>query len=374
MQVNGFKDLVTIVGSFPNIQAGQTLQVQGSWYNHPKHGQQFNMTGYKESKPATLTGIEKYLGSGLIKGVGPVTAKRIVAHFGLDTLDIIEQEIGRLVEVPGIGKKRVQMIQSTWEEQRVIKDVMIFLQGHGVSTTYAVKIFKQYGHESISIVTDNPYKLAEDIFGIGFHTADKIAFKVGVSPWSKYRYKSGLLHILSEAAEDGHCFLPLPELVNSAIELLNYDEHQTDGEAVVKTAQDMTETEDLIVEQVGKMLLCYKPTFYYTEQNLAKLLLKQLENPINIDLPRVKDWIQRYNQSKRIKLSPQQLEAVIKAVSSRVMVLTGGPGTGKTFTQKLLWHCGRPWVKKLAWLLPPVGLLKDWVKWPDWRQKHSIVY
>ena len=132
MQVKGFKDLVTIVGSFPNIQAGQTLQVQGSWYNHPKHGQQFNMTGYKESKPATLTGIEKYLGSGLIKGVGPVTAKRIVAHFGLDTLDIIEQEIGRLVEVPGIGKKRVQMIQSTWEEQRVIKDVMIFLQGHGV--------------------------------------------------------------------------------------------------------------------------------------------------------------------------------------------------------------------------------------------------
>ncbi|MCH2247838.1 MAG: ATP-dependent RecD-like DNA helicase [Crocosphaera sp.] len=354
MQVNGFKDLVTIVGSFPNIQAGQTLQVQGSWYNHPKHGQQFNMTGYKESKPATLTGIEKYLGSGLIKGVGPVTAKRIVAHFGLDTLDIIEQEIGRLVEVPGIGKKRVQMIQSTWEEQRVIKDVMIFLQGHGVSTTYAVKIFKQYGHESISIVTDNPYKLAEDIFGIGFHTADKIAFKVGVSPWSKYRYKSGLLHILSEAAEDGHCFLPLPELVNSAIELLNYDEHQTDGEAVVKTAQDMTETEDLIVEQVGKMLLCYKPTFYYTEQNLAKLLLKQLENPINIDLPRVKDWIQRYNQSKRIKLSPQQLEAVIKAVSSRVMVLTGGPGTGKTFTQKTIVALWQAMGKKIG-LAAPTG-------------------
>jgi len=208
MQVPRMRELVTVVGSFPNLQAGQTLNIQGEWHNHPKHGQQFQMTQYSETKPATLTGIEKYLGSGLIKGVGPVTAKRIVAHFNLETLDIIETEINRLIEVPGIGKKRVNMIQSAWVEQKSIKEVMVFLQGHGVSTTYAVKIFKKYGNNSITTVSENPYQLAIDIYGIGFLTADRIARNVGVSPWSKYRYKSGLLHILGEASEDGHCFLP----------------------------------------------------------------------------------------------------------------------------------------------------------------------
>ncbi len=151
MLVKGFRELVAIIGNFPNIQAGMTLSVQGYWYDHPKHGQQFQVKGYTESKPATLTGIEKYLGSGLIRGVGPVTAKRIVAHFQLETLEIIENQIERLIEVPGIGKKRVKMIQDTWAQQKAIKDVMIFLQGHGVSTTYAVKIFKQYGNNAISI-------------------------------------------------------------------------------------------------------------------------------------------------------------------------------------------------------------------------------
>ncbi|MEA5511806.1 ATP-dependent RecD-like DNA helicase [Crocosphaera sp. UHCC 0190] len=354
MQVKGFKDLVTIIGSFPNIQAGQTLQLQGSWYNHPKHGQQFNVSQYTETKPATLTGLEKYLGSGLIKGVGPVTAKRIVNHFGLDTLEIIENEIERLVEVPGIGKKRVKMIQKTWEEQKAIKDVMVFLQGHGVSTTYAVKIYKQYGEKAISTVTDNPYQLATDIYGIGFHTADKIAVNIGVSPWSKYRYKSGILHILSEAAEDGHCFLPLPELVNEAIELLNFDEHQTDAEAVNQVVIAMKEAEELIVEEVGTIKLCYKPTFYYTEQNLAKLLLKHLESPITVDLLRVKNWIQRYTQSKRISLSQQQQEAVTMAAASRIMVLTGGPGTGKTFTQKTIVALWQAMGKKIG-LAAPTG-------------------
>lgn len=200
LQVPRFRDQVKIVGNFASIQAGATLQLKGYWENHSTHGQQFRVVEYTETKPATLTGIEKYLGSGLIKGVGPVTAKRIVAHFGLETLDIIERQIERLVEVPGIGKKRVVTIQKTWEDQKVIKDVMVFLQGHGVSTTYAVKIFKQYGDAAIATVTQNPYQLAEDIFGIGFLTTDKIARQIGVSPWSKYRYQSGLLHVLSTAA------------------------------------------------------------------------------------------------------------------------------------------------------------------------------
>jgi exodeoxyribonuclease V alpha subunit len=197
------RDLITIVGSFANIQAGQTLHMSGIWKEHPKFGQQFQVKTYRETKPATLTGIEKYLGSGLIKGVGPVTAKRIVAHFGLETLDIIEHQIERLVEVPGIAKKRVKMIQTTWETQKAIKDVMLFLQGHGVSTTYAVKIYKQFGDESISIVTQNPYRLATDIYGIGFVTADAIARNIGIEPHSEYRYRSGLLHVLGEASEEG---------------------------------------------------------------------------------------------------------------------------------------------------------------------------
>jgi exodeoxyribonuclease V alpha subunit len=191
LKVPKFQDLVTIVGSFATIQAGQTLTLKGSWKEHPNYGQQFQVVQYIETKPATLTGLEKYLGSGLIKGVGPVMAKRIVARFGEQTLDVIENHIERLVEVPGLGKKRVALIEKTWAEQKVISEVMVFLQGHGVSTTYAVKIFKQYGLCAIATVTDNPYQLAEDIFGIGFLTADKIAQNIGVSPWSKYRYISG---------------------------------------------------------------------------------------------------------------------------------------------------------------------------------------
>jgi exodeoxyribonuclease V alpha subunit len=167
-------ELITIVGSFANIQPGQTLQLTGFWKDHPQYGFQFQVTQYRETKPATLTGIEKYLGSGLIKGVGLVTAKRVVAHFGLETLDIIENQIDRLIEVPGIGKKRIKLIQSAWESQRAIKEVMIFLQSHGVSTTYAVKIYKQYGDNSIATVTENPYQLAKDVYGIGFITSDTI--------------------------------------------------------------------------------------------------------------------------------------------------------------------------------------------------------
>jgi exodeoxyribonuclease V alpha subunit len=208
-------ELITIVGTFPNIQPGQTLQLEGFWREHPKYGSQFQVSQYRETKPATLTGIEKYLGSGLIKGVGTATAKRIVAHFGLDTLDVIENHSDRLSEVPGISPKRILAIQEAWESQKSIKEVMLFLQGHGVSTTYAVKIYKQYGDESIATVSNNPYQLANDIYGIGFVTADAIARNLGFQPNSEFRYRSGILHVLTEAADDGHCFLPQLELVEA---------------------------------------------------------------------------------------------------------------------------------------------------------------
>ena len=188
---------MTIIGQFPKIHAGQTLRLSGIFREQPKYGRQFQCLHAQETKPATLTGLEKYLGSGLIKGIGPVTAKRIVAHFGLETLEVIEQQCSHLIEVPGIGERRVAMIERAWAAQKAIKEVMLFLRGHDVSTTYAVKIYKQYGDQAIQIVSKNPYQLATDIYGIGFITADTIARKIGIAPDADFRYQAGILYVLS---------------------------------------------------------------------------------------------------------------------------------------------------------------------------------
>ncbi len=331
LNTGNVKNLITIVGSFANIQAGQTLQLEGQWREHLQYGSQFEVVKYEEIKPATLTGMEKYLGSGLIKGVGPVTAKRIVNWFGLDTLDVIENQIERLSEVPGIAVKRIAMIQHTWAEQKSIKEVMIFLTGHGVSTTYAVKIYKQYGDNAIATVTENPYQLARDIFGIGFLTADKIARNIGVSPWSKFRYCAGVLHVLSQASEDGHCYLPEKNLVLLTKELLTIEEHEAEETTIASILSEMVAQEQLIKEKNEEELLYYKPSFFYSEQHLAKLLQQKLATNLEVDLERVRSWINRYTASRKIELSPQQYVAVVKAASEKVMILTGGPGTGKSF-------------------------------------------
>ncbi len=337
LQVPGSRDLVTIVGNFANLQAGQTLRLQGYWKNHPKYGLQLNVVNYQETKPATLTGIEKYLGSGLIRGVGPVFARRIVAHFGLETLEVIESHLDRLVEVPGIGHKRVKSIKDAWETQKAIKEVMVFLQGHGVSTTYAVKIYKQYGDGAIATVTENPYQLADDIYGIGFLSADRIARNLGVSPHSRFRYRAGVLHTLAEAGEDGHCFLPRPELVNRAVEKLSQDDYQAESAAVVSVIEEMAAKEELMVELAeGNMPLCYKPAFYYGERHLAKLLKERLNQPLPVKEAEVASWLGRYTHSQGIDLSPQQHKAVLMAATHRVMVLTGGPGCGKTFCTRTI--------------------------------------
>jgi exodeoxyribonuclease V alpha subunit len=353
LKVPRASDLVTIVGSFANIQAGQTLQLQGQWREHPQYGSQFQVIDYKETKPATLTGMEKYLGSGLIKGVGPVTARRIVKHFGLETLDIIEQQIDRLIEVPGIAKKRIKMIQTAWEQQKAIKEVMLFLSSHGVSTTYAVKIYKQYGESAIATVTENPYQLAIDIYGIGFLTADKIARQVGVSPWSKFRYQAGVLHILSKAAEDGHCYLPQSQLLKTAIELLSFEEHQAEAEAIANILSEMVEEEQLITDYEGETLY-YKPSFFYAEQNLARLLKQHLSSPIEVDLERVRNWLNRFTATRGIKLSSQQWLAVEMAAREKVLILTGGPGTGKTFLTRTIVALWKAMGKKIM-LAAPTG-------------------
>jgi len=247
--------------------------MEGTWREHPKYGAQYQVAQYRETKPATLTGIEKYLGSGLIKGVEPVTARRIVAHFQLETLDIIENQIDRLSEVPGIAKKRVKSIQTAWQTQKAIKEVMLFLQGHGVSTTYAVKIYKQYGDESIAIVTENPYRLATDVYGIGFVTADAIARHLGIHPNSEFRYRCGILHVLGDAAEDGHCFLPQAELVEKVVKRLVLPDHRIEPDDILSLTTDMSLDEELIMQggpgELQGQFLCYAPSFFHTEQGLT---------------------------------------------------------------------------------------------------------
>ncbi|OYE01695.1 SF1B family DNA helicase RecD2 [Nostoc sp. 'Peltigera membranacea cyanobiont' 232] len=354
-----FRDLTTIVGSFANIQPGQTLQLTGFWRDHPQFGPQFQVTNYKETKPATLTGIEKYLGSGLIKGVGPVTAKRIVAHFGLETLDIIENQIERLIEVQGIAKKRITLIKNAWSTQKAIKEVMVFLQSHGVSTTYAVKIYKQYQDKAVDTVTHNPYQLATDIYGIGFLTADKIARNLGVAPDSEFRYCAGIIHVLTEAAEDGHCYLPQPKLIEKVIKLLTTEEYQPTEDAITNMITDMGAREELVRERIRddygeKLLLCYKPTFFHTEQNLAQLISRRLRQPLAQDMPRVRGWIERFTASHKIQLSQQQQQAVEIAAYSPLMIITGGPGVGKTFTTHTIVSLWKAMGKSIA-LAAPTG-------------------
>jgi exodeoxyribonuclease V alpha subunit len=351
-------ELITITGNFASIQAGQTLQLQGTWKEHPKFGAQFQVTQYRETKPATITGIEKYLGSGLIKGVGPITAKRIVAHFGLQTLDIIEHQIERLAEVPGIAQKRVKLIQAAWVTQKAIKEVMLFLQDHGVSTTYAVKIYKQYGDAAIETVTHNPYQLATDVYGIGFVTADAIARNLGIAPGSEFRYRSGILHVLGEAAEEGHCFLPEDELVDRVVKRLEIADHRPDPEQVSRLIEQMVVDGELVkteapiagLEQFGY----YAPPFFGAEQKLAERLQELLKQPLEVDMPRVQRWIDRFVEKTGIPLSEDQRQAVEMAASQRVLVLTGGPGTGKTFTTRTIVALWKAMGKSIA-LASPTG-------------------
>ncbi len=340
LNVPGIRELITILGRFPDIHAGQTLRLTGFWREHPKYGQQFQVISAQEMKPATLTGLEKYLGSGLIKGIGPVTAKRIVAHFGLETLEIIEQSCSRLIEVPSIGERRVSMIERAWEAQKAIKEVMIFLQGNGVSTTYAVKIYKQYGDQAIEVVSKNPYQLAADIYGIGFVTADTIARSLGIAPDSDFRYQAGILHVLSLASEEGHCFLPESELVEQVVKQLALPEHTVDPTRIGALIAQMGKGKQLNIESgygdLQMQCICYAPAFYHTEQSLATRLAAFVRNPVEVDLPRVQRWIDGYTQKMGIALSDQQRQAVELAALSRLLVLTGGPGCGKTFTTRTI--------------------------------------
>jgi exodeoxyribonuclease V alpha subunit len=275
--------------------------------------------------PATLTGIEKYLGSGLVKGIGPIMAKRIVARFGLETLDIIEGSSEKLQEVEGIGPIRVERIAKAWQDQREIREVMVFLQGEGVSSTYAVKIYKVYGDRAISVVKENPYRLALDISGIGFKTADKIAQNMGIDPSSPMRAEAGIIHVLSEMVDDGHVYYPYEELKEKAAELLEV------GKEFLDTALGtLTEQRRVVIEEHPEHRAVYLTPLHVAEVNVAirlKTLLNSPKQLSQIDIEKAIEWVQRANH---IELAEMQKEAIRKAITGKVMVITGGPGTGKT--------------------------------------------
>lgn len=322
VKVKGYDELVTLVGNLLEVPAGSVLLCEGDWKVDKRYGSQFVAQTWEEVMPATLYGIEKYLGSGLVKGIGPKFAQLIVNRFGLDTIEIIETDIKRLYEVPGIGQKRVEKIAESWEKQKDIKNVMLFLQGYGVSTAYAAKIYRQYGKESIDTVKTNPYKLADDIWGIGFKTADTIASKMGYEKNDLRRLKSGVTYTLSHMAEEGNVYAEEEQLVKSAIELLD-----ADVTPVRQAISEMLQSEDLIADAEA----IYMPPFYYAEVGTANRLNKLLDcvegNMFNI----IPD-ISVISKQTGVEYDEVQAEAIREAVSSKVMVLTGGPGTGKTTT------------------------------------------
>lgn len=265
MKVNakGYKDLVTLTGSLLDVPVGSVLLCEGNWKVDARYGQQFIVESWQEVMPATIYGIEKYLGSGLVKGIGPVYAKAIVGKFGLETLDVIENDIERLLEVPRLGRKRVEKIRESWEKQKDIKEVMVFLQGYGVSTAYAAKIYRQYNKESIKTVQDNPYQLADDIWGIGFKTADGIASRMGYGNNDPRRCRSGILYTLNQLAEDGHVYAEPEQIVESAVKLLEAEET-----SVREALASMIEAKDVIADSEA----IYLPPFYYAESGSAKRL------------------------------------------------------------------------------------------------------
>ena len=323
VKVKGYDDLVTLVGNLLDVPAGSVLLCQGEWRVDRKYGQQFQCSTWEEVMPATAYGIEKYLGSGLVKGIGPKFARLIVDRFGTGTIDVIETDIERLNEVHGIGPKRIAKIRESWEKQKDIKNVMLFLQGLGVSTAFASKIYREYGKESVSKVQENPYRLADDIWGIGFKTADGIASRMGYGKDDPRRVRSGILYTLGQLADEGHCFATDEQLLGTAAELLDVGE-----EAIGAVLADMSGAGDVITD--GEAI--YLPPFHYAECGVARRLLA-LRNGNGSLFPEDEPELPR---GEGIVYDETQLEAVRLALKSKVMVLTGGPGTGKTTTTKAI--------------------------------------
>ena len=317
------ENLLTIVGNMASVNVGENYELKGEWINNQKYGWQFSFKDYVLILPTSLLGLKRYLSSGLIKGVGPATAERIVNHFGNRTLEVLESNLQRLTEIEGIAEKRIKVIKKSWEEQKEIKRVMLFLQSYQITTGYAVKIFKNYGNTAIEKLKENPYRLIDDVMGIGFKIADRIAQKLGMKSDSPERIKAGIKYILQELANQGHCYGKEIEIIRFGSELLEADE------SLVEDALARLKDNDEIIIQSEKIWL---PYYYFSELGVCKKLIELLRYPhqfIHIDIEaKIKSLEHKYH----ISFAFEQREVINQVLLNRVLVLTGGPGTGKTTT------------------------------------------
>jgi len=322
-------NLVTIVGNAFELQCGEKIEVTGKWILNRNYGQQFEIESIKTAEPATAVGIKNYLGSGLIKGIGPVMANRIVSHFKLDTLKILDEEPERLNEIDGIGKKRINLIFKSWKKHKNIREVMIFLQSYGISNTYATKIYNNYGDNSINVIKVNPYRLSEDIFGIGFKTADKIALKTGIEKDSLFRIKAGIIHLLKSAEDDGHCYLPYEEFIEIAEDFLWVELGK------ITDALSKLEGEGRIIIVKDDISKVYLASIYNAEKYVSEKILAILSHEMEPKIRGSKkdgiyDLINNLAAKERIILDDIQMKAIEKAVTEKILVITGSPGTGKS--------------------------------------------
>lgn len=321
---------VTVVGNFGYIQPGEEVRVYGTWACHPNFGMQFQALKFTLLKPATLKGIEKYLGSGMIKGIGPVTARKLVETFGLDTLEVIESNPERLAECPGIGQSKADKIAAGWFLQRSIQDIMIFLQGHGISPAYATKIFRKYDRESVRKVSENPYILAHEVPGMGFKKADSIAAEFGITGNDARRLKAGILYVLSTITKDGHLFLKEEELFKLANEILQVSEREDLAQAI----KTLLLEKKLVVREFRQDRLYYLPGSFRAEEGSAVLVKRMIANEKPVVRQQVMDALETALAGHGLQLSEIQQLAVESSLKHNFLIITGGPGTGKTTTLK----------------------------------------
>lgn len=320
------RDLVTIVGYILLLNEGQSVRVTGEWVNHPEYGQQLKIESCSESLPSTIEGIEKYLASGLIEGVGPVTAKRLVEKFGADTLDIIEYNPERLTEVEGIGERKAAVIAEAFQEQRELRNVMVFLQTYGISPGNSIKIYKKYGQNAVNLIKENPYRLTVDVFGIGFKTADSIARNLGIDKTSRYRLMAGIKYVLTEySGSGGHTYIPSEVLIEKGMELLGVDRDLLEESCI-----SLALNKEIVMENIEDTTAVYLMPFYYSELGVSKRILELLSSGTDELKVDIEEEIKEYEAETGIELARQQKDAIRCAIKNGVAIITGGPGTGKT--------------------------------------------
>jgi exodeoxyribonuclease V alpha subunit len=325
IKARGHRDLITVIGHAASISAGEWVTASGDWVTDHTHGQQFKARFMRTSAPTSIDGIEKYLGSGMIRGIGPVYAKKMVKAFGKKVFDIIEAEPDRLREVTGIGVMRAKRITDAWAEQKIVREIMVFLHSHGVGTARAVRIFKTYGSDAVQVMTENPYRLSRDIRGIGFKTADAIAMKLGVEKTAMIRVRAGISYALTEAMDEGHCGLPTEDLIPLGVELLEVPKE------LVLTALDLELSEGTVIaDTVGETPCIFLGSLYRAEQVIAKRITRLVNGTLPwpfIDPVKALPWIE---QKTGLSMAESQIAAIRLSLLSKVLVITGGPGVGKT--------------------------------------------